>query len=246
MTHNLVANTISIIGHSGDEIEAYLAQPTDVDRIGSIVVIHHMPGYDDATKEICRDFAAHGYNALMPNLYSREAPGASPDDAAAVVRANGGVPDERLVGDVDAAMGHLKSLPHANGKVASIGYCSGGRQSFLAGCRLPLDAVIDCYGAFVTVDPPADMPLKWKAIVGETPNLTAPLLGLFGADDKNPTPEQVVVLERALTDAGKEFEFHSYEGAGHAFFWVGRPSYRPETAVEAWAVVYEFLGRTLA
>ena len=107
MTHNLVADTISIIGHGGDEIEAYLAQPTDVDRVGSIVVIHHMPGYDDATKEICRDFAAHGYNALMPNLYSREAPGASPDDAAAVVRANGGVPDERLVGDVNAAMKHL-------------------------------------------------------------------------------------------------------------------------------------------
>ena len=246
MTHNLVADTISIIGHGGDEIEAYLAQPTDVDRVGSIVVIHHMPGYDDATKEICRDFAAHGYNALMPNLYSREAPGASPDDAAAVVRANGGVPDERLVGDVDAAMRHLKSLAQANGKVASIGYCSGGRQSFLAGCRLPLDAVIDCYGAFVTLDTPADMPFKFKAIVGETPNLRAPLLGLFGDDDKNPTPEQVDVLERALTDAGREFEFHSYEGAGHAFFWVGRPSYRPETAVEAWAVVYEFLGRNLA
>ena len=98
----------------------------------------------------------------------------------------------------------------------------------------------------MTVDPPADIPLKWKAIVGETPNLSAPLLGLFGADDKNPTPEQVDDLERALSDAGKEFEFHSYEGAGHAFFWVGRPSYRPETAVEAWAVIYEFLGRTLA
>jgi carboxymethylenebutenolidase len=245
MTHNLVADTISIIGHGGDEIEAYLAQPTDVDRVGSIVVIHHMPGYDDATKEICRDFAAHGYNALMPNLYSREAPGASPDDAAAVVRANGGVPDERLVGDVDAAMRQLKSLPHANGKVASIGYCSGGRQSFLAGCRLDLDAVIDCYGAFVTLDTPSDVPFKFKAIVGETPNLSAPLLGLFGADDKNPTPEQVDVLERALTDAGKEFEFHSYEGAGHAFFWVGRPSYRPETAVEAWGVIFDFLDRTL-
>jgi carboxymethylenebutenolidase len=205
-----------------------------------------MPGYDDATKEICRDFAAHGYNALMPNLYSREAPGASPDDAAAVVRANGGVPDERLVGDVDAAMRHLKSLAHANGKVASIGYCSGGRQSFLAGCRLSLDAVIDCYGAFVTVDAPAEVPFIFKAIVEETPNLSAPLLGLFGADDKNPTPEQVADLEKALSDAGKEFEFHVYEGAGHAFFWVGRPSYRAEAAVEAWAVIYEFLGRTLA
>jgi carboxymethylenebutenolidase len=246
MTHNLIAETISISGHGGDDIEAYLAQPTDVDRVGSIVVIHHMPGYDEETKEICRTFAAHGYNALMPNLYSREAPGASPDDAAAVARANGGVPDERLVGDVDGAMRHLKSLAHANGKVASIGYCSGGRQSFLAGCRLNLDGVIDCYGAFVAADAPAESPLQAKAIVGETPNLSAPLLGLFGADDKFPSPEQTAELEKALTEAGKEFDFHVYEGAGHAFFSVNRPSFRPETALEAWGLIFDFLSRTIS
>ena len=76
-----------------------------------------MPGYDEATKEICRRFAANGYLALMPNLYHREAPGAEPDDAAAVARANGGVADERLVGDVKGALEHLKSLPRSNGKV---------------------------------------------------------------------------------------------------------------------------------
>jgi carboxymethylenebutenolidase len=182
----------------------------------------------------------------MPNLYSREAPGASPDDAAAVARSNGGVPDERLVGDVDAAMKHLKSLAHANGKVAVIGYCSGGRQSFLAGCRLSFDAVIDCYGAFVTVDAPAESPLNAKAVVGETPNLSAPLLGLFGADDQFPSPEQTAVLEKALTEAGKEFDFHVYEGAGHAFFSVNRPSFRPEAALEGWGLIFEFLGRTLS
>jgi carboxymethylenebutenolidase len=246
MTHNLIADTISLTGHDGDEIEAYLAQPTDVDKVGSIVVIHHMPGYDDETKEICRKFAAHGYNALMPNLYSREAPGASPDDAAATVRAAGGVPDDRLVGDVDAAMQRLKSLANANGKVASIGHCSGGRQSFLAGCRLPLDAVIDCYGAFVTVDTPPDRPFAMKAVVDEAPNLSGPLLGLFGADDQFPSPEQTETLDQALDKAGKEHEFHTYEGAGHAFFWVTRPSYRPETATEAWGVIFDFLARTIA
>ncbi|MGD0055709.1 MAG: dienelactone hydrolase family protein [Acidimicrobiales bacterium] len=246
MTHNLIAETITLTAHGGDEIEAYLARPTDVDRVGSIVVIHHMPGYDDETKEICRNFAAHGYNALMPNLYSREAPGASPDDAAAVARAQGGVPDDRLVGDVEAAMKHLTSLPTSNAKVASIGYCSGGRQSFLAGCRLPLDAVIDCYGAFVTADSPPERPFLMKAVVGEVANLSGPLLGLFGADDQFPSPEQVEELRAALTDAHKEFEFHVYEGAGHAFFWVERPSYRAETAKEAWEEIFTFLARTLA
>jgi carboxymethylenebutenolidase len=246
MTHDLIADTITLTGHNGDEIEAYLAQPTDVEKVGSIVVIHHMPGYDDETKEICRHFAAQGYNALMPNLYSREAPGASPDDAAATVRAAGGVPDDRLVGDVNAAMLRLKSLPTSNGKVASIGHCSGGRQSFLAGCRLPLDAVIDCYGAFVSVDPPPDRPFTMKAVIGEAPNLSGPLLGLFGADDQFPSPEQNEALDEALTKAGKEHEFHTYDGAGHAFFWVSRPSYRPETAVEAWGEIFNFLARTIS
>ena len=246
MTHNLTAETISIFGHQGDEIEAYLAQPTDVEHAGAIVVIHHMPGYDEATKEIARRFAANGYLALMPNLYHREAPGASPDDAAAVARANGGVPDERLVGDVAGAMAHLKALPRSNGKVASIGFCSGGRQSFLAGCRLPLDAVIDCYGAFVVIDAPSGGALSVKAVVGEAANLSGPLLGLFGADDTFPSPEQNDLLAQALTDAGKEFEFHTYDGAAHAFLAVNRPSYRPESANEAWAVILDFLSRSVS
>jgi carboxymethylenebutenolidase len=162
VTHNLRADTFTITGHQGDEIEAYLAQPTDDVSGGSIVVIHHMPGYDEGTKEIARKFAANGYAALIPNLYHREAPGASPDDAAATARAAGGVPDDRLVGDVEGAMKHLQSLPASNGKVAVIGYCSGGRQSLLAGCRLPLNGVIDCYGAFVAVDPPAEYPVAAK------------------------------------------------------------------------------------
>jgi carboxymethylenebutenolidase len=245
MTHDLRADTITLNGHGGDEIEAYLAVPTDAEAFGSIVVIHHMPGYDEATKEIARKFAANGYAALMPNLYHRVAPGASPDDAAATARAAGGVPDEQLVGDVEGAMNYLKALPSSNGRVASIGYCSGGRQSFLVGCRLPLNAVIDCYGAFVAIDPPSEFPLKVKAVIGEAGNLSAPLLGLFGADDTFPSPEQNDALAEALTAAGKEFTFRTFEGAGHAFFNVDRPSFRPESAVEGWNDIFAFLARTV-
>ena len=84
MTDSLRAETVRLTGHGGDEIEAYLAQPLDEGRFGGVVVIHHMPGYDEGMKEITRKFAAHGYLAVCPNLYSREAPGASADDAAAV------------------------------------------------------------------------------------------------------------------------------------------------------------------
>ena len=154
MKDALIAETISIAGHGGDEIEAYLARPLGEDPVGSVVVIHHMPGYDAGTKEIARKFAANGYAALMPNLYYREAPGASPDDAAAAARARGGVPDERLVGDVGGAADYLRGLENSNGNVGVIGYCSGGRQSFLAACRLQLQAAVDCYGAFIVNPPP--------------------------------------------------------------------------------------------
>ena len=92
-----LAETVTIRGDGGDEIEAYLARPMSQGPLGGVVVIHHMPGYDPPTKEIARRFAAEGYNALMPNLYHRDAPGASPDDAAAAARAKGGVPDARRV-----------------------------------------------------------------------------------------------------------------------------------------------------
>src|ERR1039458_5101562 len=205
-----------------------------------------MPGYDEGMKEITRKFAAHGYLAVCPNLYSREAPGASPDDAAAVVRALGGVPDERLVGDVQGASRFLTSLESSNGRVATIGYCSGGRQSFLAACSLPLDAAVDCYGAFVVGTPPEGMPLKVGPIVHLAPDLSCPLLGLFGAEDSHPSPEQVAQLDKALGEAGKTFEFHSYEGAGHAFFAVNRPAYRPEAANDGWQKIWDFYGRYLA
>ena len=76
MSDTMTAETIMIRGHGDDEIEAYLARPAGPGPYGSVVVIHHMPGYDEETKEITRNFAAHGYPAICPNLHYREAPGA--------------------------------------------------------------------------------------------------------------------------------------------------------------------------
>src|ERR1700712_2175196 len=155
----LQAGTDTLEGHDGDEIEAYVAIPVDRTPMAGVVVIHHMPGFDEATKEITRRLANAGYAAICPNLHHREAPGAEPDDAAAANRAAGGVPDERLTGDVRAAAAYLRALPGANGKVGVIGFCSGGRQAFLAGCTADLDAAVDCYGAFVVGTPPKEVPL---------------------------------------------------------------------------------------
>jgi len=247
MSDAMRAGSITITGHGGDELEAYAAGPVDVGSRGGVVVIHHMPGYDAATKEMVRTFAVRGYDAICPNLYSREAPGADPDDASAHVRAAGGVPDDRLVGDVEGAANYLTGLPSSNGKVGVIGYCSGGRQTFLSACRLDIDAAVDCYGAFVVKEPPADFPVKTMTpLLGLAPDLSCPLLGLFGADDGYPSPEETATLAAELTRLGKDHEFHTYDGAGHAFFSVDRPSYRPAAAVDGWQQVFDFFGRHLS
>src|SRR5689334_15707497 len=222
MSDSLSATTIRISGHGGDEIEAYLARPDGDQPRGGVVVIHHMPGYDRSTKEIVRRFAELGYDAICPNLHFREAPGASPDDAAAASRAAGGVPDDRLIGDVRGAIDWLRALPTSNGKVATIGYCSGGRQSFLAATELPLDAAVDCYGGYVVGTPPPTYPVPIRAVGDRAPQLRCPLLGLFGKEDRAPSPAHVAELQQLLEDAGKEYEFHSYDDAGHGFFAVDR------------------------
>ncbi len=157
----MLAETVTITGQNGDEIEAYSARTLQPGPVGGVVVIHHLPGYDRQTKEFTRAFAAGGLNAVMPNLYYREAPGADPDDAMAAARAKGmiPVPDERIVGDVAGAAAYLRGLGNSNGKVGVIGHCSGGRQTFLAAVSLPLDAAVDCYGGAVVNPPPEGHPL---------------------------------------------------------------------------------------
>ncbi|WP_236007820.1 dienelactone hydrolase family protein [Nakamurella leprariae] len=240
MSDALTAETVTLPGADGDLIEAYLARPAGTTRRGGVVVIHHMPGWDRGMKEITRRFAELGYDAICPNLYVREAPGAAPDDAAATARASGGVPDARLVGDVAGAAAHLRALPTSNGRVGVIGYCSGGRQTVLAACHLDVDAAVDCYGAFVTGTPPEGFPLQVGNLVDQLPELRTPLLGLFGNEDRYPSPDDVDELERLLTAHGKTFEFHRYDDAGHAFFSNDRPSYRVHAANDGWERVAAF------
>lgn len=246
MRDAMQAGLVTIAGAGGDEIDAYLAHPLDGPPTGGVVVIHHMPGWDFGTKEITRRFAAMGYLAISPNLHHRDAPGAEPDDAAAASRANGGVRNEQFLGDAGAAVEYLRAHPSSNGRVGTIGYCSGGRQSLLAGCRLPVDAAVNCYGAFVLSAPPAEWKLDWEPIEDVLGDLHCPLLGLFGDEDRNPTPEEVARLDAILTGHGKDHEFHSYPDAGHAFFSPDRPLYRQAAAVDGWTKVRDFFGRHLS
>ncbi|MHB8575229.1 MAG: dienelactone hydrolase family protein [Dehalococcoidia bacterium] len=243
----LLAESITINGHNGDEIVAYHARPLGPGPFPGVVVIHHMPGWDEWTREVVHKFARHGYAAISPHLYSRSGPG-SPDDVAARARAEGGVADDQVMGDVEGSMKFLRSQPNATGKIGVIGFCSGGRHTYLAACRISgIDAAVDCWGGGVIVDDPAQLNEKRPiAPIDLTEKLGCPLLGIFGNDDRAPTPEQVNRNEEVLKRLGKTYEFHRYDGAGHGFFAVDRPAYRQEQALDGWKQVFAFYEKYLS
>ena len=241
----LFAETVLMRGHQGDQIDAYLARPFGTGPYGGVVIIHHVPGWDGPTKEIARRFAHHGHVAISPNLQFREGK-ATPEENSASIRAAGGMPDDRTMGDLQGAVDYLRTLSYLNGKVGVIGYCSGGRQSYLAACTVRgLDAAIDCYGGGVIAKPEELTPRQPVAPIDFTKDLSCPLLGLFGAEDTRPSPADTVKTEEALKKFGKTYEFHTYENAGHAFFAVDRPNYRQAAAVDGWKKVLGWFDKHL-
>jgi carboxymethylenebutenolidase len=235
------AESVTIRGHNGDQIEAYCARPAGSDPTPGVVVIHHMPGYDEWTTEVCRKFAHHGYAAIAPHLFHRRGPGA-PEDLAAAARADGGEPDAQVMGDVQAAMDFLRSQSNHNGRIGVIGFCSGGRHTYLAACQLSgIDAAVDCWGGGVSVTDSSQLTDKRPvAPVDLTEHMTAPLLGIFGNEDQRPDVAEVDRTEGKLKSLGKTYEFHRYHGAGHGFFNTAGVGYRREQALDGWTKVFAF------
>jgi carboxymethylenebutenolidase len=239
------AETMQLRGHEGDMIDAYLARPLGPGTYPGVVVIHHMPGWDEATMEITRKFAHHGYAAICPDLQFREGKD-TPEANSNSVRDAGGMPDNRTMGDVEGSIRYLRALPYLSGKVGIIGYCSGGRQVYLAACTLKgIDAAVNCYGGGVAAGAAGLTPRQPVDPIDYTKDLSCPLLGLFGREDKRPSPEHVAKTEAELKKWGKTYEFHMYDKAGHAFFSVDRPSYRQEAAIDGWKRVFQWYEKYL-
>jgi len=245
MYEGMLAETVTMVGYKGDLINAYLARPLGPGPYPGMVLAHHLPGWDEWYREATRRFAHHGYVAICPNLYFREGHG-TPEDVASKVRAAGGVADDQVMGDLEGALKFLRSLPYSSGKVGVFGTCSGGRHAFLAACRIKgFDAAVDCWGGRVVMSQQELSPKQPVAPIDYTKDLSCPLLGLFGEEDRSPSPDQVKQHEEELKRHGKTFEFYMYPKAGHGFFYYDRPAYRPEQAVDGWAKVFSFLERYL-
>jgi carboxymethylenebutenolidase len=240
----IITEFTTIAGHNGDSIHAYTARPSGAGPFPGLVLVHHLPGWDELYLELTRRFAQHGYATVCPDLYCRAGHG-SPDDMAAMVRAAGGVADVQVVGDCVGALQYLKARPNSNGKVGVLGTCSGGRHAYVVACTSrAFDAVVDLWGGRVVQDEVTEK--QPVSPVTMTQNLNCPVLGIFGNDDQAPTPAQVNQHEDALKQHGKQYEFHRYDGAGHGFWYYDRPMYRPIQAMESWDKVFAFLERSLS
>jgi carboxymethylenebutenolidase len=241
----ITAEITTYPGGDGQPIHAYVARPTTKGPHPGLVVIHHLPGWDDFYQEFSERLARHGHIVIAPDLYCRFGHGA-PDDVAAKVRADGGVHDDSVIADCGAALEWLKAQPDANGKFGVLGSCSGGRHALLVASRVPgFDAIADLWGGGVVPNDQVN-PARPVAPLEYTSELNTPLLGIFGNDDKNPTPPEVDIHEAELQKYGKDYEFHRYDDAGHGFFYYHTGAYRPEQAMNAWGRLFAFFDTHLS
>ncbi|MBQ2817460.1 MAG: dienelactone hydrolase family protein [Clostridia bacterium] len=241
----MIAETIRIKGHNGDYITAYHSRPIGDGPFPSIVLIPHMPGWDEYCFETARRFTQHGYSVICPNIYERFGHG-TPTEVAKRMMEAGGVYDESVMGDCDASLSFLRNQASSNGKTGVIGMCSGGRHTFLAACTLDnIDAAVDCWGGGVVGDGKGGTPQRPVEPIKYTEKLSCPLLGIFGNDDRSPTKEQVDILEEELKKYNKDYTFYRYDGAGHGFWYYDKPMYRQEQAMDSWNKCIEFFDKHL-
>jgi len=208
-------------------MRCYVSIPGGAGRFPAVVVIQHAGGVDEFVQGMADRFAAEGYVAIAPDLYHREDPNSSDDPMTRMGRLR----DITIVTDVNAAMEHLKAMPGVGADSIGItGYCMGGRVTYLiAATRSDLRAAVVCWGGNIMTSW-GDSPAPFDITTG----ISCPIMGLFGEDDPNPSPADVAKLDAELTRLGKEHQFHSYAGAGHAFMNAARPSYREQAAKDAW------------
>ena len=240
-----ISEVIRITGNNGDSIRAYYSRPLGAGPYPGIVLIPHMPGWDEWCRETARRFTEHGYSVVCPNIYDRVGTG-TPPEVAGQAREAGQPTDDSVMGDTQGSINFLKQQMNANGKVGVIGMCSGGRHTFLAACVCEgVDAAVDCWGGGVIPNPERKMPQQTKAPIELAADLQCPLLGIFGNDDFMPAPPEVDKTEEVLKELGKDYEFHRYDGAGHGFWYYDKPMYRQEQAMDSFNKVIDFFDRNL-
>ena len=220
---------------NGQTMEGYLAQPEGNGQHPAVIVIQEIWGVNSHIQYMTDRLPSQGYVGLAPAMFHREGRmtmGLHEERDEAVARM-GRCTDPNIIADVQSAVDYLKAQPFVQSdRIGIVGFCYGGRVSYMAACTVSdLKAAVVYYGGRIL----APLGTEGPSPLDQTAYISAPVLGLFGEDDANPTPADVATIEAELKKHNKTYEFHSYPGCGHGFNCNARDSYRPEAARDAWA-----------
>lgn len=215
----------------GDTMNVYLSRP-DGEARGAVVVLQEAFGVNDHIEDVTRRFADAGYYAVAPALFHRAGGGTAPyDDFEQVFPLFEGLTDAGLLMDVGAAVDHLHEQGFEDQAIGIVGFCMGGRVTFLVALELALGAAVGFYGGgIVTGRFPQFPPLVDR--VGE---LKTPWLGIFGDLDGSIPVEDVELLRARLGALDVPTEVLRYATAEHGFHCDVRPSYNADASTDAWA-----------
>ena len=234
-------------GAQGQDMATYVSHPSpsEGNNFPAVIVIMEAFGVTSHIEKVCDQYAANGYVAIAPALYHRQHPNPKLgyDEMPAVQGYMGELRDNELIEDVNVAIDYLNNkYPRTAGqKIGIVGYCVGGRIAYLAATSCAgISAASVYYGGRILV-PFGD----GSAPIDLTSNITIPVMGNFGDDDTNPSPDDVKTIDAALTAAGVTHDFKSYPGAGHGFNCDDRGSYNAEAATDAFTRTLGFFDKNV-
>ena len=233
-----MASRIVTVTVNDHPMSIYLGIPDGKGPFPGVVVMFHRAGIDAFTKDRVDRLAAAGYVAAAPDFYHRLPE--SMDEPTKMVS----LKDVEILADVQATVDYFGEIRIVRGDhLAILGHCMGGRMAFLGGAANPSFRASVIYYCGNMFKPWGEgVPTPFDRLSG----LKGPVIGFFGNDDKNPSPDDVTRIDQALTKAGIPHEFHRYDGAGHAFQnFVRDDVHRPTQADDAWAKTLAFLHREL-
>ena len=232
----LTEGVVKVKTKDGKEMDAYRAMPASGQAFATILVVQEIFGVHAHIADLCRRFAKAGYYAIAPELYFRQGDPKSITDMQALLREIvSKVPDEQVMGDLDATVDFAKGEGKADtAKLGITGFCWGGRIVWLyAAHSAALKAGVAWYGRVVGDSTP-NTP---KHPVDIAKDLKAPVLGLYGGADTgipNDTVDRMRAALKAGSPAAQKSQIDTYPDTPHAFNADYRPSYRKEQAEDAW------------
>ena len=223
----------------GSKMRMHVSAPEGIGPFAGVVVMQHQGGVDEFMESMTKRLAEAGYVAAAPDLYHRDGPDCKED----IVTRRTRLRDRSVINDVNAAVGFLQRHKAVNGqRLGILGFCMGGRVVYLMAAANPdFKAAVAYYPGNTFRAWGRDIPSPFE----RTAEIHCPILGQFGEDDKNPSPEDVQKLDAELKRFDKPHEFYSYPNAGHAFMDSTKESYRRHADEASWPRTLDFFDRCI-